>query len=254
MKVSALAIAGICVGHRRYLRRRMQVSAFFRGVFSYWLWKSRNDLSVIYLQRNWVLTKGPGIFMMLVGTTEGDDPSSAGADCRHDVNWWMMTDYWFIKIKSSGSRTGMEDIWKSFVFRVTIRVALAKLGDIWCVDIHIITYTRARGLFGSFRGMVVEVLLGMGGVGQYLVVTAVDGDVDCGFFFCHVYRIFGVVRPGFLWTYVQRFSGRTSWDAMHVRPKLLWTYVQGRPERGWTGVNKKGHMTMVSEQFLNGIE
>ena len=87
-------------------------------------------------------------------------------------------------------------------------VALTEFGDILCVDIHIIIYTRARGRLGGFRGVVVEVLLGMGGVGQYLVVAAVDSDVYRGFFFCHFIG----------------FYGRTTWGGMDVRSKGLWTY------------------------------
>ena len=46
------------------------------------------------------------------------------------------------------------------------------------VYLHISIYTRARGWLCRCRGVVVEVLLGMGGTGQYLVVTAVDIDVN----------------------------------------------------------------------------
>ena len=59
--------------------------------------------------------------------------------------------------------------------------------------------------------MVVKLLIGMGGVGQYLVVAAVDIDVHHGLFFCH-----------FHWF----FYGRTTWGAVDVRSKALWTYVQ----------------------------
>ena len=89
-------------------------------------------------------------------------------------------------------------------------VALTEFGDILCVDIHIIIYTRAQGRLGGFRGVVVEVLLGMGGVGQYLVVAAVDIDVYRGFFFCHII--------GFLWSYDMGLYGRTFKGSMDVRP------------------------------------
>ena len=46
------------------------------------------------------------------------------------------------------------------------------------VYLRIIIDTRARGWLCRCRGVVVEVLLGMGGTGQYLVVTAVDIDVN----------------------------------------------------------------------------
>ena len=89
-------------------------------------------------------------------------------------------------------------------------VALTEFGDILCVDIHIIIYTRARRRLGGFRGVVVEVLLGMGGVGQYLVVAAVDIDVYRGLFFCHFI--------GFLWSYDMGWYGRTFKGSMDVRP------------------------------------
>ena len=76
---------------------------------------------------------------------------------------------------------------------------------------HIIVYTRARGRLGGFHGVVVELQIGMGGVGQYLVVAAVDIDVHHGLFFCHFHCF---------------FYGRTTWGAVDVRSKGLWTYVQ----------------------------
>ena len=88
-------------------------------------------------------------------------------------------------------------------------VALTEFGDILCVDIHIIIYTRARGRFFFCRVVVVEVLLGMGCVRQYLVVAAMDIDVDCGFIFCHFI--------GFLWSYDMGLYGRTFKGSMDVR-------------------------------------
>ena len=46
------------------------------------------------------------------------------------------------------------------------------------VYLHIIIYTRARGWLCRCRSVVVEVQLGMGGAGQYLVVAAMDIDVN----------------------------------------------------------------------------
>ena len=74
---------------------------------------------------------------------------------------------------------------------------------------HYYIYTCARAARG-FRGVVVEVLLGMSGVGQYLVVAAVDIDVYRGLFFCHFI--------GFLWSYDMGLYGRTSKGCLDVRP------------------------------------
>ena len=141
--------------------------------------------------------------------------------------------------------------------------ALAELVDIVGVYLHIIIYTRARGRLCQCRAVVVEVLLGMGGVGQYLVVAAMDIDVngrwpllrlgiiqailasalaapsvDRGLFVCHFCRIFMVVRPGVVWTYVQRVYGRTSLGGKDVRAEVAWTYVQRTFERWRTEVNE----------------
>ena len=99
------------------------------------------------------------------------------------------------------------------------------------IYLYIIIYTRARGWLCRCRGVVVEVLLGMCGVGQYLVVAAVDIDVYRGLFVCHFYRVFMVVRHKVLWTYVQRVYGRTALGVRDVRPKGAWTYVHRTFER-----------------------
>ena len=74
-------------------------------------------------------------------------------------------------------------------------------------------------------------LLGMGGIGQYLVVASMDVNVYCCLFLCHFYLIFMLVLSGVLWTYVQRFYGRTSLVGQDVRPKDAWTYVHRSTER-----------------------
>ena len=76
------------------------------------------------------------------------------------------------------------------------------------VDGGIEVYLDGGGVVVLHLSHFVEVLLGMGGVGQYLVVAAVDIDVYSGLFFCHF-----IV-----------FYGRTTKAAVDVRSKGLWTY------------------------------
>ena len=76
------------------------------------------------------------------------------------------------------------------------------------VDGGIEVYLDGGGVVVLHLSPFVEVLLGMGGVGQYLVVAAMDSDVYRGFFFCHFIG----------------FYGRTTWGGMDVRSKGLWTY------------------------------
>ena len=67
--------------------------------------------------------------------------------------------------------------------------------------------------------MVVKLLIGMGGVGPYLVVAAVDIDIHHGLCFGHFHWFFMVVRHGVLWTYVQRVYGRTSREPLNERER-----------------------------------
>ena len=78
------------------------------------------------------------------------------------------------------------------------------------VDGGIEVYLDGGGVVVLHLSHFVEVLLGMGGVGQYLVVAAVDIDVYRGFFFCHII--------GFLWSYDMGLYGRTFKGSMDVRP------------------------------------
>ena len=77
------------------------------------------------------------------------------------------------------------------------------------VDGGIEVYLDGGGVVVLHLSHFVEVLLGMGGVGQYLVVAAVDIDVYRGFFFCHII--------GFLWSYDMGLYGRTFKGSMDVR-------------------------------------
>ena len=77
------------------------------------------------------------------------------------------------------------------------------------VDGGIEVYLDGGGVVVLHLSHFVEVLLGMGGVGQYLVVAAVDIDVYRGFFFCHFI--------GFLWSYDMGLYGRTFKGSMVVR-------------------------------------
>ena len=77
------------------------------------------------------------------------------------------------------------------------------------VDGGIEVYLDGGGVVVLHLSHFVEVLLGMGGVGQYLVVTAVDIDVYRGLFFCHFI--------GFLWSYDMGWYGRTFKGSMDVR-------------------------------------
>ena len=77
------------------------------------------------------------------------------------------------------------------------------------VDGGIEVYLDGGGVVVLHLSHFVEVLLGMGGVGQYLVVAAVDIDVNCCLFFCHFHR--------FLWSYDMRLYGRTFKGSMDVR-------------------------------------
>ena len=63
-----------------------------------------------------------------------------------------------------------------------------------------------------------------------------------------------VVRPGVVWTYVQRVYGRTSLGGKDVRAEIAWTYVQRTFERWGTEVSKMCMDSTDSEQFLNGNE
>ena len=92
------------------------------------------------------------------------------------------------------------------------------------VDGGIEVYLDGGGVVVLHLSHFVEVLLGMGGVGQYLVVAAVDIDVYRDLFFCRFHRIFMVVRHGVVWTYVQRVYGRTALGGKDVRAKGVWTY------------------------------
>ena len=134
----------------------------------------------------------------------------------------------FFKVRTEGEEIGEELCLDG---EVGCGVTLVELVDITGINLYIIIYTRARGLLCSFRVVVVEVLLGMGGIGQYLVVAAMDIDVYCGLFFCHFLRFFMVVRPRLLWTYVQRVYARTSLGGKDVRPEGAWTYVHRTFER-----------------------
>ena len=154
----------------------------------------------------------------------------------------------FFKVRTEGEEIGEElcldgedgiKVWDFLVLyhrldylgEVGGGVTLVEHVDITGIYLHIIIYTRARGQFCPFRGVVVEVLLGMGGIGQDLVVAAVDIDVYSGLFFCHFIRFFMVVRPRVLWTYVQRVYARTSLGGKDVRPEGAWTYVHRTFER-----------------------
>ena len=99
------------------------------------------------------------------------------------------------------------------------------------VDGGIEVYLDGGGVVVLHLSHFLEVLLGMGGVGQYLVIAAVDIDVYRGLFFCHFHRIFMVVRHGVVWTYVQRVYGRTALGGKDVRAKGAWTYVHRCFER-----------------------
>ena len=77
------------------------------------------------------------------------------------------------------------------------------------VDGGIEVYLDGGGVVILHLSHFVEVLLGMGGVGQYLVVAAVDIDVYRGLFFCHII--------GFLWSYDMGLYGRTFKGSMDVR-------------------------------------
>ena len=77
------------------------------------------------------------------------------------------------------------------------------------VDGGIEVYLDGGGVVVLHLSHFVEVLLGMGGVGQYLVIAAVDIDVYRGFFFCHII--------GFLWSYDMGLYGRTFKGSMDVR-------------------------------------
>ena len=72
-------------------------------------------------------------------------------------------------------------------------VAITESGDILCVDIHIIIYSRARGGLDGFRGVIVEVLL-------HRLTVAFSSAIFIDFY------------------------GRTTLGGMDVRSKGLWTY------------------------------
>ena len=47
-------------------------------------------------------------------------------------------------------------------------------------EVTYLIFTRVRGRLCPFRGVMVEMLLVMGGIGQYLLIVAMDTDVKVG--------------------------------------------------------------------------